>query len=53
MGKALTVFTGGFEPTETGLSRDTARLYGGRMDWTGCGLLKPVENIEAQYINIP
>jgi hypothetical protein len=51
-GKALTFFTGGPEPTDTGLSRDTARLYGGRTDCTGCGLRKPVENTEACHISI-
>lgn len=49
-GKALTFFTGGPEPTDTGLSRETARLYGGRTDCTGCGLRKPVGNTKAYHI---
>lgn len=51
--KELIFFIGGLEPTVTGPSKETARLYGGRLDGTDCGLLKPAKNKEGYYIKCP
>lgn len=37
MENAPIFFTGGLKSTKTGLSRETAQLYGRRMDGTDCG----------------